>query len=66
MAGYTAALNVVLLPDAVDVDVGAAVVLRTALDRGLAVLADKHHARDGVGELKEVARDLRDGLDLVQ
>src|SRR5690242_1118961 len=65
LTGY-ATEQVALLAYAVYVDIHRGGVLRAAAQRGVAVLADREdHARHGVGELEEVARDLRHGLDLV-
>ena len=63
----SARAHVVLLPDAVDVDVGRSRVEWPAADGRIALGVDlERHARDGVGELEEIASDLRRGFDLVQ
>ena len=57
--------HVVLLPDAVDIDVGRPGIERPAADLRVALGIDRElHARHRVGELEEVARDLRRDLDL--
>src|SRR5207302_7092403 len=59
--------DVTLLADAVDVDVDRVVALCSTTDRGLGTLVDvEHDARHRVGELEEVAGELRHGLDVVQ
>ena len=67
LSRHAARPHVVLLPDAVDVDVGRARVERPAADLCVALGVDrKLHAGHRVGELEEVARDLRRDLDLAQ
>ena len=62
----TALLDVVLLAHAIDVHIHRGGVLRSALERSVAARVHLElHARHGVGELEEVAGELRDGLDLL-
>src|SRR6266850_2472449 len=59
--------HVVLLPDAVDVDVARARIERPAANLGIALgVNGELHAGHGVGELEEVVCDLRSGFDLMQ
>src|SRR3546814_16148014 len=56
--------DVILLPDAIDVDVDGAAILRAALDARIAVAAgDELHPRRDVRERPEVAVVLRQLLD---
>src|SRR3546814_20670460 len=56
--------DVILLPDAIDVDVDGAAILRAALDARIAVAAgDELHPRRDVRERQEVAVVLRQLLD---
>ena len=65
LAGDAALQHVVLLADAVDVDIDVARRLRAALELRRAVVGidAERDARDHVGELEEVARRLRDRVD---
>jgi hypothetical protein len=59
--------HVALLADAVDVQVAGAGVGGATAQGGVALGVDvEHHARHGVGKLQEVARGLRQLLDLAQ
>ena len=58
--------HVALLAHAVDIEIHAIPVLRATADfRTPAAVDFEHDARNGVGELEEIAGDLRHGLDLV-
>ena len=67
LAGNTATGDVALLAHTVDIQIAGTGVGSTAAQLGVAVLVDgEHHARHSVGELQEVARGLRQLLNLPQ
>ena len=62
-----AAKNVVLLADAVDIDVCRTLIVRATANRRVALLIDaERHTGDGIREFQKVAGELWHRLDLLQ